>query len=446
MGRLRRGAPAVRAAANVRRALFLACCLLLTTVLLPSARAQLDTSVRDRLQAQAGEYQQLLEERRAEIARIEQTLGQLSERLEARIAERDRVSSQLANLAAEERALEEQIADLATQRADTEARIEEEEEALAQLESRIRALLVNLHRQRAGRGVNALAGAESLHDLRVKNRYLTLLSRQDVALVREVDAQLASLRTLRERLAAQLAELAEAQEDLQATRVSLEASRTELQAIIAELDETREGQQAQQAAHLEAQQRLEAELADTEARLQQEIRRLQAEERRLREQAEAFVGDRERRQRLEAEADRTRERIRALTSPSAPNEAGFVGPLDGGRLLSRYGDGNNSFVALQAEQEGAAVYAVQGGVVIAAQSIGANDGFMVAVRHDTELTTVYTNLRRPPVEVGDTVERGGVIGYLGGGTIPPPDVLRLYARVRSGGREAFVDPLPLLGL
>ena len=92
------------------------------------------------------------------------------------------------------------------------------------------------------------------------------------------------------------------------------------------------------------------------------------------------------------------------------------------------------------------MYAVQGGVVIAAQSIGANDGWMVAIRHDAELATVYTNLREPPLQVGDRVQRGQVIGYLGGGTLPPPDVLRLYARLNQGGREAFVDPLPLLGL
>lgn len=442
----RRRSRAARTAV-VRRVLFLAWIVLVGVLLLvPGARAQLDTGVRDRLQSEAGEYERLLEERRAEIARIDEALGELGAALEARIAERDRVSGQLANLAAEERALEQQIAELASERADTEARIDEEEATLAQLESRIRALLVNLHRQRAGRGVNSLAGAESLHDLRVKNTYLTLLSRQDVALVEQVDAQLASLRTLRERLAAQLAERNAAQEELASTRLSLETSRAELQSIIGELDATREGQQAQQAAQMEAQQRLEAELADTEARLAQEIRRLEAEERRLREQAEAFVDDRERRQQLQAEADRTRERIEALASPTTPNDAGFVGPLEGGRLLSRYGDGNNSFVALQAAQEGAAVYAVQGGVVVAAQSIGANDGFMVAVRHDTELTTVYTNLRSPPVQVGDTVGRGSVIGYLGGGTIPPADVLRLYARLRSGGREAFVDPLPLLGL
>jgi murein DD-endopeptidase MepM/ murein hydrolase activator NlpD len=408
--------------------------------------AQLDTSLRDQLEQQADDYQDLLLDRRAEIERLEEELGATRAELEARIAERDRVSARIAELASEERALNRRIAELEDEIAATEARIAEEEANLDALRGRIRALLVNLHRQRAGRAVNALAGAESLHDLRVKNTYLNMLSRQDVELVADVDAQLTALNELRTRLAGQLADLAATRDDLTATRTELEANRAQLQSIIAELNATEEGQQAQRAALLRAQQQLEAELADTEARLQAEIARLREEERRLRERAQEFVEDRARREALEAEADRTRERILALSSPQQPNEAGFVGPLEGGRLLSGYGEGNNSFVALRAQQAGAAVYAVQGGVVIAAQSIGANDGWMVAIRHDRELATVYTNLREPPLQVGDRVQRGQVIGYLGGGTLPPPDVLRLYARLNRGGREAFVDPLPLLGL
>ena len=424
----------------------IAALLVALIVVAPPASAQVDTSVRDALERQAGEYQTLLQERRDEIARIERELGQTRSVLEARIAERDAVSARIGELDAEQRRIEARIEELEAERLRTEAAIASEERELEALKGRIRALLMNLHRQRAGRGVNALAGAESLHDLRVKNVYLSLLSRQDVALVAEVDAQIASLNELRARLQSQLTELATSRDRLAAARSEQEQARAQLQALIEDLNATEAGQEAQRAELLRAQQRLEAELADTEARLQREVARLREEERRLREQAEAFVDDRARRERLEAEADRTRERILALTSPQEPNAAGFVGPLDGGRLISRYGEGNNSFVALRASQDDAAVYAVQGGVVIAAQSIGANDGWMVAIRHDTELATVYTNLREPPLEVGDRVSRGQVIGYLGGGTLPPPDVLRLYARLNQNGREAFVDPLPLLGL
>lgn len=414
--------------------------------LLAVAPAQVDSQLREELERQASEYQTLLEERQAEIARIEEALGDTRGELEARIAERDRVSARIAELAAEERALEARIAELEAERADTQARIETEQEDLARLEGRIQTLLVSLHRQRQGRSVTALAGADSLHDVRVKNRYLSILSQQHVALVQEVNARLSSLRDLRADLEQQLAELSASREELAATRSAQEDARAELESIIAQLNQSEEGQQAQRAELMAAQQRLEAELARTEERLQAEIQRLREEEARLREEAEAFVNDRQQREALEAEADRTAERIRALTSPQEPNPSGFVGPLDGGTLVSEYGDGNNSFVAIRAEEEGAPVYVVQGGVVTAAQSIGANDGFMVAVRHDEALTTVYTNLTDPEVQVGDRLQRGQVIGYLGGGTLPPPDVLRLYARLSDGTREAFVDPLPLLGL
>ncbi len=418
----------------------------MTVALPPFAWGQVDTTLRDALRQQAGEYEELLEQRRADIASVENRLGETRNELADRVAERDRISARIAELAAEERTLEGRIAELELQRADTEAAIAEEEADLGALEERIRSVLVNLHRRRAGQGVNVLSGAESLHDLRVKNRYLDLLSRQDVTLIAELDAQIADLTRLRERLASEVAELAASRDALAATRVAQQDARAELEAAIEALDATQAGQEAQRVALLLAQEDLERDLATINTRLEQEIARLEAEERRLREEASRAVEDADRREALTAEADRTRERIEALTSPQAPNASGFVGPIEGGSLLSRYGEGNNSFIAIRAAQEGAAVYAVQSGVVIAAQSIGANDGYMVAVRHDATLTTVYTNLREPPVLVGDRVERGQVIGFLGGGTLPPPDVLRLYVRVNDGGRESFVDPLPILGL
>ncbi|MDR9392144.1 MAG: peptidoglycan DD-metalloendopeptidase family protein [Trueperaceae bacterium] len=431
----------VRAAA---RAGALAAVLAALLALAGGGTAQVDTTLRDALEAQAGEYEALLEERRAEVAALEARLGATREDLQARVAERDAISARIADLAAQERALEADVAALEAEVAATEREIAEGEADLDALRTRIRALLVNLHRDRAGRGARSLATADSLHDLRVTNALLDRLSRQDVALVRDVDTRIEALETARAQLETDLADLAGARERLAATRIEQQDRRAELQAVIEDLNATQEGQEAQRVALLLAQDQLESDLASIEARLQEEIARLEAEEARLRR--EAAAADDARRAALEAEAEQTRERIDALTSPQEPNPAGFVGPLDGGRLVGRYGEGNQSFVALRAQEAGAAVYAVQGGVVIAAQSIGANDGFMVAVRHDPELTTVYTNLRPPPVQVGDRVQRGEVIGRLGGGTLPPPDVLRLYARVRQGGGEAFVDPLPLLGL
>ncbi len=412
----------------------------------PLAQGQVDTSLRDSLRSEAGRYEALLEQRRADIRAVEARLGETRSELAARVAERDRISARIADLGAEERSLEARIADLEVQRTATAAAIATEEANLAALEDRIRALLVNLHRRRAGQAANVLAGASSLHDLQVRNRFLDLLSRQDVTLVNQLDAQIADLMNLRARLAREAADLASARDALSATRNAQQTARADLEAAIEALDATQVGQEAQRVALLLAQEDLERNLTTITTRLEQEIARLEEEERRLRAAAARAAEDADRREALTAEADRARARIEALTSPQAPNAAGFVGPIEEGQLVSRYGEGNNSFIAIRATRAGAAVYTVQSGVVIAAQSIGANDGYMVAVRHDGTLTTVYTNLREPPVEVGDRVERGQSIGFLGGGTLPPPDVLRLYVRINDEGRESFVDPLPILGL
>jgi hypothetical protein len=82
-----------------------------------------------------------------------------------------------------------------------------------------------------------------------------------------------------------------------------------------------------------------------------------------------------------------------------------VSPLDDAVVTSRFGEGNNSFVSLRADSEGAAVRAVRAGVVISVASGGVNVGHMVAVRHDATLTTVYTNLQPPVVAVGDGQRR-----------------------------------------
>jgi murein DD-endopeptidase MepM/ murein hydrolase activator NlpD len=181
--------------------------------------------------------------------------------------------------------------------------------------------------------------------------------------------------------------------------------------------------------------------------LAQEIARLEAEERRLRQQAQSFVDDRARQASLQAQADATRARIDNLTAPVPSPAQGYVAPLDDSVVIGRFGEGNNSFVSLRAAVEGAAVRSVRAGVVISVAPIGANDGFLVAVRHDATTTTVYTNLRPPVVVTGDAVERGAVLGYLGGGTLIPPDVLRFYVRRTDGaGNAVFVDPGPVLGI
>ena len=427
-------------APTTRRALVWLLAALLALPAGIGAFAQPDTSTRDALEADIDRYEDLLRNRRDEIAAIEAALGDTQDALNARIAERDRVAAELQRVQQERDVLLQEIATLEQQREATRAQIVAKEQELEDLKARIQQLLLNLYRQRSSRFARAVAQAESFHDLQVKNHYLSLLATQDVELVNELDVVLAELVELQAVLSAQIEEQTRKEEELAATEVRLEASRAELQAIINELDATREGQLAQRKALLEAQSELERTLGDLEGRLAAEIARLRAEEQRLRDraQAETFL---EQRRELERQADAARARIDNLTNPFEPRESGFIYPVEGG-IEARFGENGTTFVAFRASAANAAVRSMQDGVVLQAQSLGANDGFMVAVNHGNDRVTVYTNLRPPVVQVGDRVERGQVLGYLGGGTLIPNDVLRLYLRVAAG----FVDPVAHLGL
>jgi septal ring factor EnvC (AmiA/AmiB activator) len=425
--------------------------VLLAALAAPGALGQVDRSEQQRLERALEEGQRLFEQRQAEIASITRELGETDAALRARIAERDRVSAQLRDLERRRSELLARIATLEGERDATLRRIALLEVDLERMKERVQALLVNLHRTRSGRVGGALGRADSFHDLRVKNRFIGLLAEQDVAIVTELDTLITELGAARSLLEGQLAELREGQAELERTAQALERSRAELAGIIAALEATRAGQRAQERALLEAQNALEAQLQALDQALAREIARLRDEERRLRDEAQRFVQDRQRSGDLERQADATRARLDNLTNPAPAPAAGYVSPLDRSVVTLRFGVENNSFVTLRAPEPGAAVRAVRGGAVISVADLGANEGHMVAVRHDATLTTVYTNLRRPVVESGDAVEPGSVLGYLGGSSLVAPDTLRFYLRrttVGPDGRSSsvFVDPSPVLGL
>jgi septal ring factor EnvC (AmiA/AmiB activator) len=429
----------------VRRRLLFA--LLLTLLAASLAPAQVDRTAQARLEAEIGEGQRLLEARRAEIANITRELGGTEATLRGRIAERDRVSGQLRELQLQRDDLRSGIATLRGEVAATEGRVAALDADLERVKARVQGLLLNLHRQRAAGYGTSLSRADSFHDLAVRQHFVSLLSAQDVAVVTELDAIIGELERTRQQLGQQIADLETRERQLATNAVELEGARVRLDTLISELRSTEAGQRAQQRSLLEAQEALAAQLGALDRALAQEIARLEAEERRLRQQAQSFVDDRARQASLEAQADATRARIDNLTAPVPSPAQGYVAPLDDSVVIGRFGEGNNSFVSMRAAVEGAAVRSVRAGVVISVAPIGANDGFLVAVRHDATTTTVYTNLRPPVVATGDAVERGAVLGYLGGGTLIPPDVLRFYVRRTDGaGNAVFVDPGPVLGI
>lgn len=411
-----------------------------------AAQVSLTSPERQALEQDIARYQDLLADRQKQLAEIEKALGQTAGQLEQRIAERDRVSEQLAAKRREREQLLSRIAGLEAERAATEAQVAALDDRLASMAERIQDLLLSHYKQRGRDFTSGLATSRTFHELRVRNHYLGILAEQDADVVNELDAVLNERRAAKAQLEAQLLELQAAEADLAKAETDLAATGQRLEQVLSELNATRAGQLILQQNLLEEQTRLEGSLGDVNRQLEQEIARLRAEEEAARAAAQQYAQDREKQLELQRQADEARSRADALTAPLAPLTTGFTRPFDGAKLISRFGEGNNSYLGIQAPVNNSAVRAVQTGRVSAVTYLGANFGYMVGVQHAGGLTSVYVNLRQPLVDLGDNVQQGTVLGYLGGGTLTPPDVLQFYAqRASNSGSSPFIDPAPLLG-
>jgi septal ring factor EnvC (AmiA/AmiB activator) len=403
---------------------------------------QESSALTEQLEAERQQYQRLLQEREQDIARAQEALRSTSAELQNRVAERDQVASQLEALTQERQVLVGEIEALNVLIAETRAEITELSTRLDALRVRVEGLMLNLFRQRSGRFANALGQAESFHDLQVNNYYLSLLSEQDVSLINELNETVAQLASVQAQQQQQLGELTSKETELRANEQALAERRERLTAVVRELESTREGQLAEQQRLSQARANLEASIVQVTRDLEAEVARLEraAEERRRRAQAAQAV---EERRRLEREAESLETTATTLSRATLPPLAsGYVYPLEEPRLVGRFGEGISG-IRLQALRVGAAVRAVQPGVVVTTDYVSANQGYNVVIQHSGGLTTAYVNLQSNlVVRVGETVSQGQTIGYLGGGALIPGDVLEFYTIDGSGN---FRDPAMLLG-
>lgn len=415
--------------------------LVLVILLLGAAWAQ-TSPLTEQLEAERRRYQQLLEAREQELAAAQAALRSISAELQQRLAERDALSAELERLARERQALLNDIELLNGQIAETRAEIAELSDRLDALRVRVEGLMLSLFRQRSGRLVNLLGQAESFHDLQVRNYYLSLLSAQDVSIIAELNDTVAQLAAVQAQQQQQLADLTAAEVELRANAEALAARREQLAAAVRNLEASREGQLAEQQRLTRARAELEASIARVTRDLEAEVARLEREAEARRQRALAAQAVEERR-RLEREAQALESSAASLARATLPPLAsGYVYPLESPRLVSRFGEGISG-VRLQAPQVGAAVRAVQPGIVINTDFVSANQGYNVVIQHAGGLTTAYVNLQANiPVRVGESVAQGQTIGYLGGGALIPGDVLEFYAIDGSGN---WRDPATLLG-
>ncbi|MEJ2287400.1 MAG: hypothetical protein P8Y02_01945, partial [Deinococcales bacterium] len=173
-----------------------------------------DSSTKKSLESDIQQAQQQLQARKKEIQDITQKLGDTAQQLQAKIRQRDAVNKELSDLQAQQAKLQDQLSALEKKRAATEAKINDLNTKLDALKQRVKALLLNLYQQRDERYANSQARSRTLHQFQVNSDYLSLLSKQDVDVINQLDSVLAQLKTAQSQLADQMAALKAKQDEI----------------------------------------------------------------------------------------------------------------------------------------------------------------------------------------------------------------------------------------
>jgi murein hydrolase activator len=402
--------------------------------------------------------QQELTESQRRLQEIRQERAELRGQLQRIRGQVHDVSAELRNIQRQREVSQSLLAELNTQLSETERKIEETtsellatELELAQKRLMLDRRLRDIYKRGPLQTQEVLLSARSFSDLLNRYKYLYLVARRDRSLVRDVSE-------LQHQLSLREVELRRSLTDLQYLQTERAQESTELQQLQSARGSTLTSLRSHERT---AVGRLD-ELLRTERRLTGLIATLEARRRdaERRERDRVAAAERER----VAAANRPRTTSGSAPKAAAPRPAppirnntpaptmttadlGSLGwPVDG-RLVYRFGraqQANGTAIRYNGVGIGAAagtpVRAVEGGKVEMAAPFEGY-GPTVVVSHGGGYYSLYLYLKDVSVQAGATVQKGQVIGSVGGeGT---PEGAHVEFQIRAPGGEA-VDPLTWL--
>jgi len=340
--------------------------------------------------------------RAREATRIERELKDLDQRTQEIRARLRTLERSLSLLGREVRTLGQREARLREEIAKISAAEAKKRQEFAKRKRELAELLDLLWRHQAGSALVVLQ-ASSFTELATKGKWLAAVSEAELELARKVKAEAEALASLARRKRALLAELEETKAQLLKKKAELERGLKEQKELLAQLDRHKKAKTLRLAELKRAERELEAELE----RLRQELAR------------------------------------RRQPKLAVPKE--LVGrllfPVPGGRIVKRFGEDGSAFLWIKAPRPGSPVLAAADGQVFAVVYYG-NVGWSVMIQHTKDLFTQYVNLQEPPVAVGDHVEQGETIGFLGGGVLIKGDILWFRVVLFKNGSFYYADPEP----
>ncbi|WP_425387828.1 PcsB-like coiled-coil domain-containing protein, partial [Deinococcus pimensis] len=265
---------------NARRARSVALLALLAV-----AGAQTTSQKLQDLQQQLSRQKQLSEQQKARLAQLRQDIAALGTRQRAAIDRIDELGDEIGTLERQSRDLTQRILAVQDGIRTLEGQISVTNARVERLKADVRQLMRAVQRERSGQYLALLAQARSISDFVVRAKYVTVMGQQNVSLVRSLREEAQKLdeqRAQRVALANQLTGLKQEAQAKLSERLALKASQEKL---LAELRDTEQGRRAL-ALRTEAQRQLTATtIDDLVGQVVTERARIEAE-RRAREEAE----------------------------------------------------------------------------------------------------------------------------------------------------------------
>jgi murein DD-endopeptidase MepM/ murein hydrolase activator NlpD len=355
------------------------------------------------------------------------------------------------------------------------AQIQKLNQTVTDQKKAVQELIVSIDRERSSRYVKLLARADNVYDLVVKSKDLNTIGQNDLNVIDALKKSIFDREKKNLELQKVIAQLNANQRFLETKKDAITRNRTQLNASITQLRRTAQGRKVVLLETVKARQRTDASIGGIlnsvfrqrqalkrerarilEVRRQAAIvaaRKAAAERERIRQENARIARIRSQRARAAALAqERIRQQRAARQAANAqasvpvvptavidlPASVGRLSqPVPGGRITANFGQ-EGEYMAIQSDQDGAAVYSAGDGQVVRVSLVQANSGYTIVVAHTDSIWTVYSNMQDPPIEPGQMVRRGQFIGYVGGGAINPANQLQFAVAVNG----SLVDPRP----
>ncbi len=341
--------------------------------------------------------------------------------------------------------LDSDIAELEVKIADKQAEVDE---GIEDFKQRLRVMYMTGNDSIA----SMLVGSTDFYDILARTELAERLSRHDKNMIDDLNEKISVLNSDK-------AELEQSKLDAENKKAEAESILTELQETYKNHEETKAWYEAQAAADRERTAEMEDEEAQVEQQLQEFIRKQQEElekkreeERKRKEEEERIKKEEEERKKQEEEELRKQEEEQKRLEAEAqgieyvPSETepvvtestestetdyttgasqGFIWPCPtvlnmtdgyGYRTIDEEGGSSDFHKGIDITKPNCAgepIVASASGTVITASNTGNGYGIHVVIDHGDKIATLYGHMSSCCVNVGDEVQQGQTIGYIG---------------------------------